>query len=89
MFIVGEKLWASFFQVFQHSAKNRWASFFLLSQLSQLPQHSAKNRLGTNICSKCWKSCESWKNDAQRFFAECWGSWKNDAQRFFAECWGS
>ena len=24
-------------------------------------------------CSKCW---ESWENDAQRFFAECWGSWK-------------
>ena len=28
-----------------------------------------------------WISC--------RFFAESWKSWKNDAQRFFAECWKS
>ena len=64
MFIVGEKLWASFFQIFklfQNSAKNRWASFFQLFQHSaknrwasivQLFQHSARNRLGTNILFK-------------------------------------
>ena len=55
MFIVGEKLWASFFklsQLSQHSAKNRWASFSQLPQLFQLSQLSAKNRLGTNILFK-------------------------------------
>ena len=70
MFIVGEKLWASFFQLFQHSAKNRWASFFQLFQLFQhsaknrwasffqLFQHSAKNRLGTNMLFKMLEKLE-------------------------------
>ena len=76
MFIVGEKLWASFFQLSQHSAKNRWASFF---------QPSAKNRLGTNISFKMlgkFGKLGKLKNDAQRFFAESWESWENDAQSF-------
>ena len=99
--------------VFQHSAKNRWVSFFQLFQLFHRFQLSAKNRWASfsnfanfshfsNMLNKilvpkrffaeCWKSrksWKSWKNDAQRFVAECWKSWeswKNDAQRFFAEC---
>ena len=92
--------WASFFQfvqlvqsfqVPQHSAKNRWASFFQLVQFSQVFQHSAKNRwasffqvfqhfeqhIGTQtILCRMLEKLEDFKNDAQRFFAECWKSWK-------------